>query len=151
MLSSISAFFERCLKPEEASPEVSADRLHLACAALLLELGTADNQLDGDERRTLMQILQKQFGLGPAELDELWTLAMAQRQEATDLYQFTRLINESYGYAEKCTLLGHLWDVAYADGRIDRYEEHLIRKIADLLYLSHGDFIRAKLASKPAD
>jgi uncharacterized tellurite resistance protein B-like protein len=151
MLSSISAFFERCLKPEEASHEASADRLHLACAALLLELGTADNQLDGDERRTLMQILQKQFGLGPAELDELWTLAMAQRQEATDLYQFTRLINESYGYAEKCILLGHLWDVAYADGRIDRYEEHLIRKIADLLYLSHGDFIRAKLASKPAE
>jgi uncharacterized tellurite resistance protein B-like protein len=152
MLNSISAFFERCLKPDEDnSPDASAGRLHLACAALLLELGTADNQLDADERRTLMQILQKQFGLGPAALDELWKMAQAQRQEATDLYQFTRLINDHYGYGEKCTLLGHLWDVAYADGRIDRYEEHLIRKIADLLYLSHGDFIRAKLASKPAE
>jgi uncharacterized tellurite resistance protein B-like protein len=150
MLSSITAFFERCLKTDKASPEVTTDRLHLACAALLLELGTADNQLDADEQSTLMQILQTRFGLAPAALDELWRLALAERQEATDLYQFTRLINDHYGHPEKCTLLQHLWEVAYADGRIDRYEEHLIRKIAELLYLSHGDFIRAKLASKPA-
>jgi len=37
-----------------------------------------------------------------------------------------------------------MWEVAYADGRIDRYEEHLIRKISELLHLSHKDFITGK-------
>jgi uncharacterized tellurite resistance protein B-like protein len=82
-------------------------------------------------------------------LDTLWQLAQEEARSATSLFQFTSLINSSYGYPEKIRLLHHMWEVAWADGRVDRYEEHLIRKVADLLYLSHGDFIRAKLASKP--
>ena len=150
MLNSISAFFERCLKADDVGDtEAGADRLHLACAALLVELGMADNSLDLDEKRVLMNILQERFELSPAELQELWELALAEKHDATDLYQFTSLINSHYGYEEKCSLVRHMWEVAYADGRIDRYEEHLIRKTADLLYLSHGDFIRAKQAARP--
>ncbi len=150
MLSSISAFFERCLKSDSAgSTQNSTDRLHLACAALLVELGTADSSLAPEEKSTLMNILQNRFGLNESELDELWSLALAEKHEATDLYQFTSLINEHYGYEDKCTLLRHLWEVAYADGRIDRFEEHLIRRIGNLLHLTHGDFIRAKQAGRP--
>ncbi|MDR0779849.1 MAG: TerB family tellurite resistance protein [Pseudomonadales bacterium] len=149
MLKQIRAFFERSLQ-HSAEPAANAQRLRLACAALLVELSMADTVMEEAEIVTLRAILRQQFHLDDAALEELWQLAQSAARDATSLYQFTTLINESYGYAAKIELLEHLWQVAYADGRIDPQEEHLIRKLTDLLYLSHGDFIRAKLKVRPA-
>jgi len=152
MLAAITSFFESCLKPDKAdTPASTADKLHLACAALMLELCQADQSMDDSEQRILQNILKRTFNLNEAALTTLWDLAHAEARNATSLFQFTSLINESYAYPEKVRLLQYMWEVARADGRIDRYEEHLIRKIADLLYLTHGDFIRAKLTSKQQD
>lgn len=152
MLGTITSFFESCLKLNTTDTQANtADKLHLASAALLLELTRADHVADEAETTALLGILRKTFGLDEQQLKTLWELAQEEAHQATSLYQFTSLINDSYGYAEKNRLLQHLWEVAWADGRVDRYEEHLIRKIADLLYLSHGDFIRAKLATRPAE
>ncbi len=151
MLSSISTFFDSLLKPgTRETPQTSVDRLHLASAALLIELAHADQSMDDKEQLVLLRILETKLQLDKATLDKLWELAHAEQRGATSLYQFTSLINEVYGYPEKVQLLQHMWEVAYADGRIDRFEEHLIRKIADLLYLTHGDFIRTKLAARPS-
>jgi uncharacterized tellurite resistance protein B-like protein len=151
MLSSISAFFDSLLKPgARETQQGSVDRLHLASAALLLELANADQHMDDKEHQVLLRILETRLQLDKATLDNLWELAHAEQKDATSLYQFTSLINESYGYTDKVQLLQHMWEVAYADGRIDRFEEHLIRKVADLLYLTHGDFIRTKLAARPS-
>ena len=151
MLSSITTFFDTLLKPgKEETAQTSVDRLHLATAALLMELANADQQMDDKEQQVLLRILETKLQLDKATLQNLWELAHAERQDATSLYQFTSLINSAYGHREKVQLLHHMWEVAFADGRIDRYEEHLIRKVADLLYLTHGDFIRTKLAARPA-
>jgi uncharacterized tellurite resistance protein B-like protein len=151
MLSTISSFFDSLLKPgKQESSQGNVDRLHLASAALLVELANADNQMDPVEQAVLLRILETKLQLDKATLENLWELAHAEHKGATSLYQFTSRINEAYGYAEKVQLLHHMWEVAYADGRVDRYEEHLIRKVADLLYLTHGDFIRTKLAARPA-
>lgn len=151
MLSNISRFFENCLKaPETESTEQKEQRLQLACAALLLELCSADATIDPQELSSIKHILHECFGLRETALDELWQLAKAEARNATSLYQFTSLINEEYDYAAKTRLLENLWRVAYADGRLDRYEEHMIRKVSDLLYLSHKDFIQTKLAVRPA-
>lgn len=151
MLSSISNFFDAFLKPSaQDSARSKNHKVELACAALLLELTTADQHRDDKEQQVLLDILHTTFGLKDQELQQLHLLAEQEARSATSLFQFTSLINETYGYEPKVQLLQQLWQVAYADGRLDRYEEHLIRKITDLLYLSHGDFIRAKLASKPA-
>ncbi len=151
MLNSISSFFDSLLKPgARETPQTSVDRLHMASAALLIELANADQHMDDKERQVLLRILETRLQLDKATLDNLWELAHAEQQGATSLYQFTSLINDAYKYPEKVQLLQYMWEVAYADGRIDRYEEHLIRKVADLLYLTHGDFIRTKLAVKPA-
>lgn len=152
MLSSICNFFDSFLKPSaQDSTGARQHKVQLACAALLLELGTADQHLDENEQQVLLDILSSTFALKDQELQQLQTLAEQEKRSATSLYQFTTLINENYDYEQKVKLLQQLWQVAYADGRLDRYEEHLIRKITELLYLSHGDFIRAKLASKPDD
>jgi uncharacterized tellurite resistance protein B-like protein len=150
MLSSISTFFESLLKPgKQETPTHHVDRLHLASAALLVELANADEQMDAKEQEVLLRILETKLQLDKSTLQNLWKLAHEEQRGATSLYQFTSLINTAYGYAEKVQLLHHMWEVAYADGRIDRFEEHLIRKVADLLYLTHGDFIRTKLAARP--
>lgn len=150
MLNAISLFFDSLLKPDkQETPTHGVDRLHLASAALLLELANADQQMDEKEQEVLLRILETKLQIDKATLQKLWELAHEEQRGATSLYQFTSLINEAYSYAEKVQLLHHMWEVAYADGRLDRYEEHLIRKVADLLYLSHGDFIRTKLAARP--
>jgi uncharacterized tellurite resistance protein B-like protein len=150
MLKQICSFFERSLQPS-AEPATKRERLHLACAALMVELTVADAVMEETEKSTLRDILRRQFHLDDAALEELWQLAQSEARDATSLYQFTTLINEGYDYAAKTELLEHLWRVAYADGRLDPQEEHLIRKLADLLYLSHGDFIRAKLKARPEE
>jgi uncharacterized tellurite resistance protein B-like protein len=148
MLKQILHFFERSLQPSSDHTH-STDRLHLACAALMVELTVADTDTDSREKAKMREVLARQFQLEDAALEELWNLAQSEARDATSLYQFTALINEHYDYGAKTALLEHMWEVAYADGRIDPHEEHLIRKLADLLYLSHGDFIRSKLKARP--
>ena len=149
MLDAIKSFFQEHLEAtgEQANEE---DRLQLACAALLIEVAKADTQRDAVEIDTLRLLLQSRFKLSETTLNELVRLAESESDSATSLYQFTKLINDAYSPAQKVLLLEWMWQVAYADGRIDKYEEHLIRRIADLLYLSHRQFIQAKLKAEPA-
>ena len=79
------------------------------------------------------------------ELGELVKLAESEANQATSLYEFTRLINDEYDYKEKVELIENMWKIAFSDEQLDKYEEHLIRKISDLIYVSHSDFIKTKL------
>jgi uncharacterized tellurite resistance protein B-like protein len=45
-------------------------------------------------------------------------------------------------------LVENMWRVAFSDQKLDKYEEALIRKVADLIYVSHQDFIKTKLAAR---
>jgi len=88
--------------------------------------------------------LEQKFALEPEEARELLALAEEEGRDATDYYQFTALINDRFSPPQKRLVIEQLWQVAAADGVIDPYEEHMVRKIADLLYLSHREFIAAK-------
>ena len=77
-------------------------------------------------------------------------LAQTQAKEATSLYEFTRLINDDYDYKQKVELIENMWRIAFSDNNLDKYEDHLIRKISDLIYVSHSDFIKAKLKVRDA-
>jgi len=144
MLASIQAFFNSLIQTEDA--EV-ADRqqLELAAACLLFEIAAIDYDVRGAELNALRTALADTLGLERTEIDQLVRLAGEENRRATDMHAFTREINEHFDYEQKQALMASLWRVAYADGRIDRYEEHYLRRIADLLYLTHTDFIQAKL------
>jgi len=144
MLKAISQFFENHFSEEDENHHHSAHQLQLASAALMIELSKADREIDESETDKLVQILKNRFELDKHDLDELLELAEEEVREATSLYQFTSLMNEHFDYGEKVQLVENMWEVAFADGKIDRYEEHLIRKIAELLYLDHKDFILSK-------
>lgn len=148
MFDSIRSFFHEHLRQPESGGE-APDALALASAALMFEVMRADAAFDAREQARVRSVLRDTFRLDEAALDELESLARGQVEQATDLYQFTTLINDHYGPEDRITLIRNLWAVAWADGEVDRLEDHLIRRVADLLHVRHRDFISAKLAVKP--
>ncbi|MDA8962172.1 TerB family tellurite resistance protein [Congregibacter sp.] len=133
------------------SAEQSADEnRRLAAAALLVEVARADFQQDAEEEAAMRDLLCSSLSLDRATVDSLLSEASDTVDEATSLYDFTRLVNDHYSYDEKFALVGAMWQVAYADKSLNKYEEHLIRRVSELIYLKHEDFIRGKLAAKPA-
>lgn len=122
----------------------SEHTLALVAAALLYEVARADFEQDAAEEATLTHALQKAFHLSSEDLADIQQKASAQVDEATSLYEFTRIINDHAEAHEKYAIIELMWQVAFADDEISKYEEHLIRRVAELIYVSHSDFIRAK-------
>lgn len=147
MLDKIKSFFQTDLSTGEAQA-LDEDQRRLACAALLIEVAIVDNEFDGTELQTLLNILQNQFALSQSDCEALTQLAQSECEQATSMYQFTQLINQHCHHEEKFKLIRGMWQIAYADGDLDKYEEYIIRKVADLIHVAHGDFIRAKHAAR---
>lgn len=144
MISRLKEFLNARIGPGEA-PATSAHGRHLAAAALMFAVSRADYAHDARETETIRAALAKAFGLAPEDLDDLLALAETEAAQSTSDHAFTRLVNAEFSEDEKSALLEAMWQVAYADGDVHKYEEHLIRKIAALLYLPHSEFIRTKL------
>lgn len=147
MLDTISNFFQRAL----AAPEQRENQtltLELATAALLCEVMRADYDQSDAERAALKHMLTTRYHLSESEVNELMALAEAEVDDAVDHYQFVSLIKEHYGYEQRFELVALMWQLAWADGSIDPLEEHRIRRLADLLHVSHSDFIRSKLQAE---
>jgi len=136
MLKALKSLFDR-----SGEDQPTGHSVEVAAAALLIEVGRADYESDADEQ----EAIRLGSGLEDGELESLVASAQESAERSTSLYEFTTLINAQYSMDEKFVLIKTLWRVAAADGDIHRYEDHLIRRIADLLYVPHSDFIRAKL------
>ena len=142
-------FFKKIFQNEESEDPTIDDKTSTkACIALLLETSMADEILDESELMALKNTLQKDFQINEDEIDELIDLAKENVEDSTSLYEFTRDINDNFDAAERVKLIESMWKIAYADGNIDKYEEHIIRKVANLIYVAHSDFIKAKLSAK---
>ena len=148
MLKSIQNIFKR--KENESAVDSKKSELELTYASLLIEVINSDNKFDDRERDKLLEILSSKLGINKEELDNFTELAQKQSEDSTSLYEFTREINDQYEYEEKVSLITDLWGIAYSDGKLDKYEDYVIRKIADLIYVSHADFIKSKLKVKNA-
>ena len=148
MIVKIRKFFEQyIIVTESISEEQLEHQLQLACAALMIEVLYADYSVAQGELETLRKTLQDNFDLNQDEAQNLIQLAREERAEATDYYQFTSLINEFYTQQQKRELVTRLWQMAYADHTVHKFEEHLVRKLADLLHVPHSAFIKSKHAA----
>ena len=121
------------------------DELILATCILLLEVSKSDDSFDDIEKEKILSILEQNFNLNTQQTNFLFKIADKKNDEMISLYEWTAKINELCSYSDKKKLMKFLWDIAYADGRIDKYEDYTIRKISDLLYVKHSDFMKAKL------
>jgi len=142
----LSKLFNRLLQPEQEPEPQTLEAL--AAATLLLEVAWADHVISDEELALVEEHLQSQFGLSEAEVDELVAESRRAHEESVGLYRYTRTINEAWSEERKFSLVTALWRLALANDELHRYEEHTIRKIAELLYLSHERFIEAKLRVK---
>ena len=149
MLSKINAFFQSL--GEESNQQVSEISLEIACSVLLCEVMLADGQLDASEQNKLSTILSQQFQLSNEEVKDIIQRSLAICEDSTDFYQFTSKINDNYSTEQRIAMLELLWKVAYADGELASIEEHIIRKIADLLHLRHSEYIQTKLNCQSKD
>ena len=132
------------LSVEETSYEDIEHALRVATAVLLVEIARADFVVEASERERLRQLLRRQFQLSDDELEALLEEAESDADRLVSIQHVTRLLNEHYDHAMKRRVLEMMWQLVYADGDKSHYEEHLIRQVADLLYLSQGEFIQAR-------
>ena len=145
MIAKIKRFFEQHIIDADTMDDGELEhQLQLACAALMIEVLYADYSIDEDELEALHKALQDNFNLTRGEASSLVQLAEEQRARATDYYQFTSLINQYYTQQQKRKLVTRLWQMAYADHKVHKFEEHLVRKLADLLHVPHSAFIQSK-------
>lgn len=144
MIDAIKQFFAERIAAREETEDAGERRMRLATAALLIETARADHSEDDVEFLTLERALEKTFSLTADETRELVKLAAAEVDASTSHYQFTSLINASFTPEQKVQVIELMWQVAYADRELDKYEEYLVRRIADLLYVPHRDFMAAK-------
>ena len=148
MIGKLKTLFEQIRTKGQGKSITSPVSKRLISAALMIEVMLADFSLDDREQQAFISVLKRSFDLDENEVMELEELAHAKVEEATSLYEFTRQINDNFSLDEKLELVRNMWKVAFADGEIDRYEDGIIRRVTELIYISHSDFIRMKLEVK---
>lgn len=120
------------------------DSLKFAVAILLVEVMHADHHLDEQEEVMVIHLLQQQFELEESVARGLFSKATEKMKNVVSLHQYTSHINAKLSRHEKLNLMVNLWKVVFADDQVDKYEEHLIRRVADLIHIGHKNFIKAK-------
>ena len=132
-------------KSSDKQSPITHDDAVLAICVLMIEVSKSDDTFDDIEKDKILDTLEHKYNLSVDQVDSLLKLADEKNEEMISLYDWTKIINDTFDYDERVNVLRTLWDVAHADNIIDKYEDYTIRKIADLIYVKHSDFIRAKL------
>ena len=148
MLKAILDFFDQNLAPSD-KPAGKRHTLELATATLLAEVMRLEG-VEPEERAAVLAAIRSQFSLEPGEAETLLRLAEEEAKDAHDYYQFTSLVRQHYSQEDRQAIVELLWRVAYADARLSAHEMHVVRKIADLLYVPHSAYIAAKMRAKEA-
>lgn len=146
MIDIFKRFFDT-LSANEPSP-VSSRAQHdvrVAVCALLLEMAKIDDTFTTAEMSKIISILKNKYGLSAGDADALILAAEQELEGSIDYWQFARLINDNYSNEEKIDIIEMLWRIVFVDGKMDKYENHLMHKLADLLRLTHQQLIEAKI------
>jgi uncharacterized tellurite resistance protein B-like protein len=123
--------------------------LRLATAVLMIDVARADHEFDESEFDRILELVRAHFRLDPEDAAQLVVAANERSDEAVSAYEFTQLLHEHLDEDEKARIVALLWQIAYADGRLDKYEDAFVLKISDLLYVSRGRVMRLKNDAKP--
>ena len=144
----VQVFESISIEASPASPEAGVlDReaaLRMATAVLLIDVARADHVFEESEYDRVLQLIESHFALTPEQAAELFNAAGEEADDMVSLYEFTQLLNKNLSDEEKARIIALLWQVAYADGQLDKYEDSLVLKISDLLYVSRGRVMRLK-------
>lgn len=143
MLRAVGELLDSVFGPAADAAD-DAHALQLATAALLVEVARADTATLNLEQDTMTRLLRERFALSETETQALLSAGETRADQAVSLQKFTRLLHEQLSEEEKAHIVEMLWQVAYADAALDKYEDNLVRKIAALLYLPDSEVIRLR-------
>lgn len=133
------------LAPTDQGPaQPDRHQLAIAATALMVQLARIDQEQDERELKTIVDCAVQRLEVTREEAESILQDALNEAEDATSLYEFTGQINDHLDQQAKQALLESIWLVAFADGRIDRFEEHLIRRMAELLHLNHREYMQAR-------
>ncbi|MDT3672469.1 MAG: TerB family tellurite resistance protein [Aromatoleum sp.] len=144
MLRSLNDLFRSLFDAAPANEAQSTHTLQLATAVLLVEVMRSDSEVGPRERQAVLAALRTKFGLADDELARLVELAETEATNATDFHRFTSQINKGFSAERKLRIVEFLWQVALADGHLSHHENHLMRRLGDLLHIPHADYVAAK-------
>ncbi len=141
-------FLEKLINDEANQQQVDERDLMVATAGLFLEMVYADFEIHPDEEKQLTDALSNLFDLSPEEINHLLSEAKQTRDQRQDIWQFASLLKDHLDRERRLQILTNLWRIVFADGRVDKYEDALMRKITNLLGLDHSEMIATKLEVK---
>jgi uncharacterized tellurite resistance protein B-like protein len=146
MLGAFKKIFDGSGKQE--SPEDRENKLKVATSVLLLEAATADSHFSEEEQQKIIEILKTRFQMNDHSVKELIEESEKEREQSTDLWYFTNIINENLSNDEKYSLMEQVWEVIYSDGTLDKFENYIAHKLLNMLNLDHSRFIDLKMKVK---
>lgn len=147
MLDKIKLFIGKMLDESETLTDLSND-VQLAAALLLVEVMNADDEIDKRERNAVQSGLKNFFELTDEKTREVFEIAEDRAKDVIPLQRYTSILNKALEPEAKLKLLEQIWRVVFSDDELDKYEESLVRQIAELLYIRHSDFIFARQRAK---
>jgi uncharacterized tellurite resistance protein B-like protein len=148
MLRNLKDLFDSFSAPAPPSAGEQQHALQLATAVLLVEVMRADSGIQAEEQTSVINTLKGKFALADDEVARLMDLAAEAAKTAYDYHRFTSSLNDHFTHAQKIHIIENMWEVAYADAHLGAHENHLISKVAGLLYVTHGEYIAAKMRAK---
>jgi uncharacterized tellurite resistance protein B-like protein len=151
MIDLLKRYFGKSAKQEGAQAVDVSHDIRIATCALLLEMADIDGEFSDSERDRIISLLKREYGLSEEHALEIIKASSEELDGSVDLWTFTNLINRNYPFEEKIRIIETVWKIAYTDGRLDKYEDYLVHKLAKLLHLTHKQLIEAKLKVIHAD
>ncbi len=144
MFASIQSLLKKTIGAPQEEPLDHEQALRMATVALLIEVARADYNVSDAEREVILRIIERVYSVSNGRAREIADAAEREADDRTSLYPLTRLITLECSLEERVAIVKLLWEVTFADGHVDKHEEHLVRKVADLLYVPHKQFIRTR-------
>ena len=149
MIDIVKKYFgKRTNVTKDSNNQDTQHNIQVASCALLLEMSHIDGEFDTAEQGRILSIVKRDFHLTNEDAEALLRTAQEELEKSIDLWRFTKLINENYSAEEKLGIIETVWKIAYADGKLDKHEDYLVHKLAQLLYIDHNRLIEAKLKAK---
>lgn len=146
MLSKLKSLFSA--GPDQNKAQSRQGRIEVAATVILLEAAHADSEFTEEEDAHVIETVRSLFGIEDGYAREIVELAQQERKHAVELYSFADTINRNFSPEEKMLVMEAIWRIFYADGKLDKHENHLAHKLTTILRLSHKDMIAAKLKAK---
>lgn len=133
------SFLKSLLSENNATQPATQDEAHIATAALLIEAALSDDDYQDVERDAIVNVLVRHYKISEGDARSLVQEAEKAQAASEQLFYFTRTVKDSFPIETRVQMIEMLWEVAYADGALSKFEANLVRRVAGLIYVSDRD------------